>query len=47
MRSVRIAKAGVIDRLRFSAEPEPGARGAALLAESSLSPSPRKELSTR
>jgi sugar (pentulose or hexulose) kinase len=47
MRSVRLAKATVIDRLRFSAEPEPGAMGAALLAESSLFPSPRKELSTR
>jgi sugar (pentulose or hexulose) kinase len=47
MRSVRLAKAAVIDRLRFSAEPEPGAMGAALLAESSLFPSPRKELSTR
>jgi sugar (pentulose or hexulose) kinase len=47
MRSVRLAKAGVIDRLRFSAEPEPGAMGAALLAESSLFPSPLKELSTR
>jgi sugar (pentulose or hexulose) kinase len=47
MRSVRMAKAAAIDRLRFSAEPEPGAKGAALLAESSLSPSPLKELSTR
>jgi hypothetical protein len=38
MRSVRIAKAAVIDRLDFSAEKEPGAAGAALLAEYSLMP---------
>ncbi|HET6533663.1 MAG TPA: FGGY family carbohydrate kinase [Actinoplanes sp.] len=38
MRSVRVAKAGAIDRLTFSAEPEPGATGAALLAEYSLLP---------
>jgi hypothetical protein len=36
MRSVRIAKAAVIDSLRFSTEEEPGAVGAALLAEYSL-----------
>jgi sugar (pentulose or hexulose) kinase len=38
MRSVRAAKANVIDRLGFSAEAEPGAVGAALLAEYSLTP---------
>ncbi len=38
MRSVRIAKAGAIDRLTFSTEEEPGAVGAALLAEYSLLP---------
>jgi sugar (pentulose or hexulose) kinase len=38
MRSVRIAKADAIPRLRFSPEPEPGAVGAALLAESALLP---------
>jgi sugar (pentulose or hexulose) kinase len=38
MRSVRIAKADAIPRLRFCPEPEPGAVGAALLAESSLLP---------
>jgi hypothetical protein len=46
MRSVRIAKADAIPRLRFSPEPEPGAVGAALLAESALLhavvPSPAK-----
>jgi sugar (pentulose or hexulose) kinase len=47
MRSVRIAKAAVIERLTFSDEREPGAVGAALLAESSLYPSKTKELSTR
>jgi sugar (pentulose or hexulose) kinase len=36
MRSVRIAKADAIDRLGFSTEEEPGAVGAALLAEYSL-----------
>jgi sugar (pentulose or hexulose) kinase len=36
MRSVRIAKAHAIERLRFSTEEEPGAVGAALLAEYSL-----------
>lgn len=36
MRSVRAAKATAIDRLTFSAEEEPGAVGAALLAEYSL-----------
>lgn len=36
MQSVRAAKSAVIDRLRFSAEEEPGAVGAALLAEHSL-----------
>jgi sugar (pentulose or hexulose) kinase len=36
MRSVRIAKTGAIDRLGFSTEEEPGAAGAALLAEHSL-----------
>jgi sugar (pentulose or hexulose) kinase len=40
MRSVRIAKAQAIDRLGFSAEVEPGAAGAALLAEYSLLPDP-------
>jgi sugar (pentulose or hexulose) kinase len=38
MHSVRLAKAGVIDRLDFSTEEEPGAVGAALLAEFSLEP---------
>ena len=38
MRSVRLAKAEVIDRLGFSTEEEPGAVGAALLAEYSLMP---------
>jgi sugar (pentulose or hexulose) kinase len=38
MRSVRLAKAGAIDRLGFSTEEEPGAVGAALLAEYSLIP---------
>jgi sugar (pentulose or hexulose) kinase len=38
MRSVRIAKAGAIDRLGFSGEEEPGTVGAALLAEYSLMP---------
>jgi sugar (pentulose or hexulose) kinase len=38
MRSVRIAKANAIDRLGFSTEEEPGAVGAALLAEYSLLP---------
>lgn len=38
MRSVRIAKAKVIDRLGFSTVEEPGAVGAALLAEYSLMP---------
>jgi sugar (pentulose or hexulose) kinase len=38
MRSVRIAKASAIDRLGFSTEEEPGAVGAALLAEYSLMP---------
>jgi len=38
MRSVRLAKAGVIERLGFSTEEEPGAVGAALLAEYSLEP---------
>ena len=38
MRSVRIAKADAIPRLRFSPELEPGAAGAALLAESALLP---------
>jgi hypothetical protein len=38
MRSVRIAKANAIDRLGFSIEEEPGAVGAALLAEYSLMP---------
>jgi hypothetical protein len=38
MRSVRIAKANAIDRLGFSTEEEPGAVGAALLAEYSLRP---------
>jgi len=38
MRSVRIAKAAAIDRLGFSTEAEPGAAGAALLAEYSLLP---------
>jgi sugar (pentulose or hexulose) kinase len=38
MRSVRIAKAQVIDRLDFSTEEELGAVGAALLAEYSLMP---------
>jgi sugar (pentulose or hexulose) kinase len=38
MRSVRIAKADAIDRLGFSDEDEPGAVGAALLAEYSLMP---------
>ena len=47
MRSVRIAKAGAIERLTFAAVPEPGATGAALLAESSLSLASIKELSTR
>lgn len=42
MRSVRIAKAGAIERLTFAAVREPGAIGAALLAESSI-----KELSIR
>jgi sugar (pentulose or hexulose) kinase len=42
MRSVRIAKAGAIARLTFAAVHEPGATGAALLAESSI-----KELSIR
>jgi sugar (pentulose or hexulose) kinase len=36
MRSVRIAKSAAIDRLGFSTEEEPGAVGAALLAEYSL-----------
>jgi sugar (pentulose or hexulose) kinase len=36
MRSVRLAKAEAIGRLRFSGEREPGAVGAALLAEYSL-----------
>jgi sugar (pentulose or hexulose) kinase len=36
MRSVRIAKAAVIDGLQFSGVREPGAAGAALLAEQSL-----------
>jgi sugar (pentulose or hexulose) kinase len=59
MRSVRIAKAQAIERLRFSTEGEPGAVGAALLAEYSLnagtgplrdlvaSQPAEKELSTR
>jgi sugar (pentulose or hexulose) kinase len=38
MRSVRIAKATAIERLGFSTEEEPGAVGAALLAEYSLTP---------
>jgi len=38
MRSVRLAKAEVIDRLGFSFEEEPGAVGAAMLAEYSLMP---------
>jgi sugar (pentulose or hexulose) kinase len=38
MRSVRAAKSAAIDRLGFSAEEEPGAVGAALLAEYSLMP---------
>jgi hypothetical protein len=38
MRSVRLAKAEAIGRLRFSGEQEPGAAGAALLAEYSLVP---------
>jgi sugar (pentulose or hexulose) kinase len=38
MRSVRMAKANAIDRLGFSTEEEPGAVGAALLAEYSLMP---------
>jgi len=38
MRSVRTAKATAIDRLGFSTEAEPGAVGAALLAEYSLVP---------
>jgi sugar (pentulose or hexulose) kinase len=38
MRSVRLAKAGVIDRLGFSTVEETGAVGAALLAEYSLEP---------
>jgi sugar (pentulose or hexulose) kinase len=38
MRSVRLAKAGAIDRLGFSGEEEPGAVGAALLAQYSLEP---------
>jgi len=38
MRSVRLAKAGVLDRLDFSTQEEPGAVGAALLAEYSLEP---------
>jgi hypothetical protein len=36
MRSVRVAKTETIERLGFSTEEEPGAVGAALLAESSL-----------
>jgi sugar (pentulose or hexulose) kinase len=47
MRSVRIAKARAIERLTFAAAREPGATGAALLAESSLSSASIKELSTR
>ena len=38
MRSVRIAKTAALDRLGFSTEEEPGAVGAALLAEYSLLP---------
>ncbi len=38
MRSVRLAKADAIGRLCFSGEQEPGAVGAALLAEYSLTP---------
>ena len=38
MRSVRLAKSGVIARLGFSPQEEPGAVGAALLAEYSLEP---------
>ena len=41
MRSVRIAKARVIDRLEFSTEQELGTVGAALLAEYSLTPDDR------
>jgi sugar (pentulose or hexulose) kinase len=40
MRSVRVAKTDAIDRLSFSTEAEPGAAGAALLAEYSLLPDP-------
>jgi sugar (pentulose or hexulose) kinase len=47
MRSVRLAKAEAIERLTFAAVHEPGATGAALLAESSLSLAPIKELSIR